>query len=351
MKRKLESTSAPPPSPKGYRRQDPVSCEFCRKKKLKCDRNHPCGSCSARGLSCSYGIYGPAASPSEQRNIDSGRSPNLTSSTSSMAQTPQKKTKNLSTPRNDPLTTADWLETIVMGHRIPSAMPIPLRNDITQNRANQPDSGQATISGNLLTLIRDGNLPSCQNPATIHLLSLLPSEPEALGMLSYYFNHLDYQYHLIVAHRTERDILAIYENASNNQPVNLGHLALLFSIIASAIFYQLLPTESVDIADRCSGEAAFLAGAALIQANYIAYPTLEGLQATMIISHHLSCLTFSPTISPFFIHGSLINQAQSLGLHVLDSASQIEERKANGYDRAEVELKRRLWWDLASYDW
>lgn len=38
---------------KSYRRQEPVSCEFCRKKKLKCDRGAPCSNCSARKIACS----------------------------------------------------------------------------------------------------------------------------------------------------------------------------------------------------------------------------------------------------------------------------------------------------------
>ena len=35
-------------------RQDPVSCESCRKKKLKCDREMPCANCTSRGVACEY---------------------------------------------------------------------------------------------------------------------------------------------------------------------------------------------------------------------------------------------------------------------------------------------------------
>lgn len=35
------------------RRQVPISCRFCREKKLKCDRQTPCSNCSFRGLTCS----------------------------------------------------------------------------------------------------------------------------------------------------------------------------------------------------------------------------------------------------------------------------------------------------------
>ena len=35
-------------------RQEPVSCESCRKKKLKCSREQPCSNCIARGISCDF---------------------------------------------------------------------------------------------------------------------------------------------------------------------------------------------------------------------------------------------------------------------------------------------------------
>lgn len=34
------------------RRQEPVSCAVCRKKKLKCSRTFPCSNCVSRGLRC-----------------------------------------------------------------------------------------------------------------------------------------------------------------------------------------------------------------------------------------------------------------------------------------------------------
>lgn len=36
------------------RRQDPVSCKLCRAKKLKCNRQYPCGNCTQRGLTCEF---------------------------------------------------------------------------------------------------------------------------------------------------------------------------------------------------------------------------------------------------------------------------------------------------------
>jgi hypothetical protein len=200
----------------------------------------------------------------------------------------------------------------------------------------------------LLSLGRDGFFPSLKSPASIHVASFLPTEAEALRLFNYYHKHLDYQYHLIIPAKTKRQINILYEAVASGGPVDLNHMALLFSIFATALSYQLLSSE---VAEVCSSETAFLAGAALIQSNYITYPTIEGLQAAMIIAHHLSNLTLNSSVSSLFLHGSLVSQAKSLGLHLLDCPQSVADRRENGFDKSEVELKRRLWWDLASYDW
>lgn len=35
-------------------RQDPVSCESCRKRKQKCSREQPCSNCATRGAPCIF---------------------------------------------------------------------------------------------------------------------------------------------------------------------------------------------------------------------------------------------------------------------------------------------------------
>jgi hypothetical protein len=84
MKRKLPSFAAPisrvsePPTATatparstdtsgGRRRQPQTSCDFCRHKKLKCDRKRPCSNCAARGQECHGGpvvAQGPLVSGS-----------------------------------------------------------------------------------------------------------------------------------------------------------------------------------------------------------------------------------------------------------------------------------------------
>ncbi|KAJ5296458.1 uncharacterized protein N7443_007351 [Penicillium atrosanguineum] len=346
MKRRL--TATPGPSPSKQPRQDPVSCESCRKKKLKCDRNIPCGSCTTRKLHCTFGSHGTLpTSHSVKQGSQTAERPPLNNKAVSRPQQQAPHAEAQSSNRDDPLVTADWLETIVMGHRVPSAIPAPLRDELSQH-SRVAVSQQNPSSGTLHFLFGSGRRASSESPASIQLPLFLPSRAEAMALFHFYFDHLDYQYHIIIPSRTKRDIEVIYDRSPGDE-LNLQHVALLFAIIATALFYQLLSTDPARLAEASGCEAAFLAGAALIQSDYIACPSIEGLQATMIIGHHLSIATLNPAVSSLFLHGSLISQAKSLGLHLVDSP--VSKRNPNGGDRTTIELKRRLWWDLASYDW
>ncbi|KAJ5894610.1 transcriptional regulator family: Fungal Specific TF [Penicillium taxi] len=346
MKRKPK-TNSDSSSTKKYPRQDPVSCESCRKKKLKCNRSIPCSSCIVRNIDCSFGSRLTASASSA---VKQGSQTGVSQPYNQGESRPQHPTPDVeprSRNRDDPLMTVDWLETMVMGHRVPSAIPPPLRDELSQHSRAAVAEGISNL-GALSFSSGSGHTPSCENPAKIRLSCFLPPKAEALDLFQFYINHLDYQYHIIIPSYTRRDIEDIYDS-SRTDDLNLPHVALLFAIVAAALFYKLLSTESAGISEASSCEMAFLAGAALIQSDYVACPTVEGLQAAMIIGHNSSIATLNPAVSSLFLHGSLISQAKTLGLHMVDSS--ISEPKINGNDRTKVELKRRLWWDLASYDW
>lgn len=57
-------------------RQDPVSCESCRKRKQKCSREQPCSNCASRGVACiflgrkvSAAITSPAPIPNDLQSL------------------------------------------------------------------------------------------------------------------------------------------------------------------------------------------------------------------------------------------------------------------------------------------
>ncbi|KAJ5618682.1 hypothetical protein N7528_006793 [Penicillium herquei] len=353
MKRKL--TAANETSAKRQPRQVPVSCESCRKKKLKCDRTLPCSNCSARRISCSFGDYGPAggsnmlarpAAQTEPTPPAPERPESARQATVEYREVSQEKGA-----KDEPFNTANRLENILMAHRVPSAVPSTVRRHLSQPRLGSSVSRQGSTTGSLSSLIHGGSPATEQNPIYVPIISYLPPECEMMELFDFYDTYLDYQYHLVILHQTKRDIHDLYTAIARNEPLDYGVLALSFSIASVALLFQLLSTRSTEYAEEKSGEAAFLTGAALIQGNYMTYPSIAGLQACLIIAHHTSGLALDPSVGSLFMQGAIITQAKSLRLHLLDSPRSIEEREVNGYNKTELELKRRIWWDLATYDW
>lgn len=51
------------------------------------------------------------------------------------------------------------------------------------------------------------------------------------------------------------------------------------------------------------------------------------------------------------IRATTVSIAHCMGLHRLDSSENKERRKTGNYDLITLEVKRRLWWHIASSDW
>jgi hypothetical protein len=253
---------------------------------------------------------------------------------------------------NESVKTADWLENIVMSDRVPTVVARHLQEEVSLSEAahhSSRDNEDSRLSEVVPDFFRH-RLASSENPMTVDLMPYLPEMSKTMALFRYYCQYIDYLYHVIIPSRLEDQINRIYHCIEKGIPVDLAHLALLFSILASSVYFQYSNGLST-FAERCSREFIFLTGAALIRSDYIACPTLEGLQASLIVMHYLPNPSFHSSVCSLFLHATIIGQAKSLMLHCIDSSRCREEREANGFDALELELKRRLWWDLASFDW
>ncbi|PYH44575.1 C6 zinc finger domain protein [Aspergillus saccharolyticus JOP 1030-1] len=352
MKRKAASETANSQL-KRTPRQDPVSCASCRAKKIKCDRQLPCGSCSARRLCCRYDRPATTAGDGTIRETCPSAHGTSLLNQSQQSESSSATTNSLDSKNNrELLQTADWLENIHMAARIGAVTPAWLRDGQREPRRTTdsiltPESGP---SGSSLANLYKNWSASTENPATINLVACLPDKPQAMALLQYYVDYVGPLYHIIVASRVKSQIENIYNSVEVGKTMALDHIALLFSIIASSLYVQLSLNTSTD-AEACSREFSYLTGAALIQCNFIASPTVEGLQATMIVMHNLCTWNIHPSVSALFALGTTLTQAKALMLHCIDSPRLREEREGTGFDPLEVELKRRLWWDLVTYDW
>lgn len=65
----------PPSRSNGRRpsqRQQPTSCDFCRRRKLRCDQQKPCSNCQSIHVECQYGHLSPPRRRSSRRRQTSG---------------------------------------------------------------------------------------------------------------------------------------------------------------------------------------------------------------------------------------------------------------------------------------
>ncbi|PWY96644.1 C6 zinc finger domain protein [Aspergillus sclerotioniger CBS 115572] len=354
MKRKvnshlLDSSRFPKRTP----RQDPVSCESCRLKKIKCDRQQPCSSCLARQLDCIYGrpAIARAPQPRPPAVVERGMHPNLDSPVVTTDRSSRPHASPSAPYNRESLRTADWLENIHLAERVSTATPKWLRDGLGDPARRRSSSVNLEAGPKpLLSMPYMSRSAIDENPASVNLVSFLPTKAEALGLFRYYHHYVDYLYHILIPKRVEGLMNGIYHCIDNGSPVELNHLALLFSILASSLCLQMA-LEAPGDAEARSQEFVYLTGAALIQSHYTASPTLEGLQATMVVMHNVSNWKIPSLVNGLFVHGAIVSQAKSLMLHCVDSPSFRNERDGSTYDAVELELKRRLWWDLASYDW
>lgn len=316
-------------------RQDPVSCQSCRKKKLKCDRQQPCSNCRSRRIMCSYAVahvahqyaHPPVTPPTTATDSPLSAGNNITITAQPQIYRTQGIPSSQETTEQE--RTTDWLENIMMAPRIPDALPISIKTKLITTK-------HSAVS-------------------VTNLTSFLPRETEALAQFNYYVDYVGYLYHMIVPNHVEFQIHAIYQNMHDaaSAAVDLNHLALLFSILASAYYFQNLGTDSASakqVEKRCH-EYITLITAALTQSDYMNYPTVEGLQAALVVVHFLPNHGQDTSARALFHMGSLVSQCRQMGLFQIDSAPNKDFRKTNGFNPADVELKRRLAWLVASSDW
>ena len=61
--------------------------------------------------------------------------------------------------------------------------------------------------------------------------------------------------------------------------------------------------------------------------------------------------TFPQTTNFSACQSLLLNSAHILRLHKLDSPRERKLRAQNGFDAVDLEIKRRVWWNIVSTDW
>lgn len=175
------------------------------------------------------------------------------------------------------------------------------------------------------------------------------SREEALSLLR---DFLENSYHLLpVVHEASMRALIndFYTRLTSNQRVDPASAALILSIAATSAYFWNTGTPSHHTFP--SSESASKSSLAWRKAAFEVLDgsrsdtSLEDVQARTILSY-LIYNTEGLSARSRLLHGWTVAAAREIGLHLVDSP------RSNQLGDAPIrEIKRRVWWHLASTDW
>lgn len=379
-------------------RSRPISCFFCRSRKLRCSRQFPCTNCASRGLTC------------QQENHYSSATPPPTYSSEGL--------NKPSTLETDVLERLRRLEKIVIGHDgtpqatsngssvqagTPPARSSPgafvrkfdeykqsqispesdverLEEEITHPgsrvRSNCDFKAERLRYINLTNLCQLSLIPyrlefkmrslkvdvppdfshSTNNGNSQNKCIWLPLYEESKQIVEKYLIDITHLHHVIHAPSVRGLVDDIYSKLNQKCPLRIGDVCLLMAIITSTTFFwtpcDLFTRPLFSSIEEASEQSSTWLRRTLELLEFshrVASKTIEAIQAT-IIAGFVICNLVGISSEAHYWFSSATSVAWQLSLHRIDHPH-------NGNlnipppDSIEAEVGRRVWWYLVGTDW
>ncbi|KAJ5724648.1 hypothetical protein N7493_006376 [Penicillium malachiteum] len=354
-------------------RSRPVSCLFCRSRKLRCSRKFPCPNCTSRGLACQ--LDGPVTSSSRSIETSPEASPD--------------------TFRQDVLERLRRLEEIVIEKREPpnitdeqASQKPPLRPwqkgnppSVTEERpqASNIDVDWLELEGGVTYLAPTNSLvtydiefKTCSIKNAAHAASVfeqrhnsavptrciwLPFQDEAEEIVDKYLTDITYIHHVVHIPSVKSMVDDLYRALSTDDSgsIELGHVALLLAILASTTFFwteldmQSPLFSSVAEANKQATLWLRIALDVLEYSRRKALDSLEDVQALIIVGFMITNLV-GVASQAWYVFSNAIAVARRLNLHRIDhpQRSTVDGPQPESIQK---EMGRRVWWYLIGTDW
>lgn len=163
-------------------------------------------------------------------------------------------------------------------------------------------------------------------------------------------------YHFLHVPTLRRQLRETYEQLGRDVLPAPSVLALICAIFALSTYFSRQSTLSSENlgrpGDDAHGDFVSLTSRALAEARHLDHPSLESMQAVLLLSSSLLLNMGMITNNGFrVLLTAMFTSAQALLIHNVDSPKNEKLRQKTGYDRVELEMKRRIWWHIASSDW
>lgn len=199
---------------------------------------------------------------------------------------------------------------------------------------------------------------SFSNKVSLHRQVLLPIEQEALSMFDEYIKTVGSIYHVLHFPTTRKLFKSVYTRLGQPQEkVPRAHIALVLAVIATGAFFwtpesastkPLFP--SMTHSEECSMLWTKWTLDVLENNRRTVYPTVEDLQATILICH-ITTNVEGFTARARSLHSTAHNMAREMGLHLVDSPRNRFKNAKSDDGHIALEVKRRLWWYIVFCDW
>ncbi|KAK8122477.1 hypothetical protein PG984_011147 [Apiospora sp. TS-2023a] len=379
----MDSTSptAGPTTSSATRPSFKLSCTACRSKKIKCNRVHPCSHCTKSGIDCVFPARKRMERPRKTRNqellnrisrlesivgkvdvqslkdldIDisdmnisntpeastsaAGASPSVTrpghsTQTAGAHQTSNQPHQNESHTARRYVGGDFWMNLSHEVEGLKQALEQPSDTDSgDESETESPESSMG--QQNPQPFASQGLLVGCKSPESSGLIH--PATAQILYLLSVFFDRVDPL--LKILHKPS--ILAML-------PAGLPRMTLAQEALAFSIYFSSITSLSQEACQTNLGQdrATLLktyqsaVERALGAADYLTNTDLECLQALLL---YVACLrVHNQSRASWALTALLLRLGQGAGL--------LRDGEGRGYSPFEVEMRRRIFWQIVVLD-
>lgn len=145
-----------------------------------------------------------------------------------------------------------------------------------------------------------------------------------------------------------------YEQLSQHLDVEFSNLLLLLAVFAGAALTSsppLLDKLGVTQAKAVEVSNTYVRLSMVILDSSRHIPPSTVALAALETLNHVIASSEGPTTKTHAIQVRRFQMARAMQIHRLDSAKSVEERRLKGCNYIELEMQRRIWWNMVSSDW
>jgi hypothetical protein len=186
------------------------------------------------------------------------------------------------------------------------------------------------------------------------ILREFPTRHDAELLLDCFIKTFDAMYRNLHVPTTWLQLRELYDDLEANRVPTATRLAFFLGVFAGSAYiskngFQLeCPTSDrrspVALAESWHKQAVFLLTKPPVP------PSTQALIALMTLAHLCTQIEgFSGSFGILAMSG--LQMARTMRINRLDSHNFREERRKNGANMVDVELKRRVWWHIVASDW